>query len=231
MKITDELLYKYAPKAREIWLETIPDQDENTDFTPSEAFQRQMDEVLAQAQRTSRFKKLLRGVGRAAAVFVIVLSIVFGSLMTVEAFREKVIHVVRSFFSGHMETRYSSDEEYAPLPEIEFLFVPEGMELVEDDTPFPRYRHILYEDELGRILEIDINRISQNTVATHKTDTEDAEIWVYSIQDREVMVISEDDQFILMWEDGNIVFDIYSNLPFSELEAVVDGITIIPKTN
>ena len=61
MKITDELLYKYVPKAREIWLETIPDQDENTDFTPSEAFQRQMDEVLAQAQRTSRFKKLLRG--------------------------------------------------------------------------------------------------------------------------------------------------------------------------
>ena len=71
MKITDELLYQHAAEARDIWLETIPEESDIQEHQFSEEFTKEMDGLIAKSNR--RHKKGFKKIQKIAAVFAAVL--------------------------------------------------------------------------------------------------------------------------------------------------------------
>ncbi len=229
MQITDEMLYQHASQAREIWLNTLPQKDEIPAIACSNRFQWKMNRLLRQQRRSPRTSRVLHNMKRIAAAFLIVATITFAGLMTVEAVRQKVIDFVVHVYHEFTEYRFSSSGEAATLPEIRFGYLPEGMEVVTDEFPTQFARHIQFEDGLGHYLLFRVSTFSQHSSGTITVDTEDAEITTCCLRGIEMTVIMKNGWTVILWTEEDAVFTVDGNLELSALEQVVNGLIISNK--
>lgn len=227
MQITDEMLYQHAAQAREIWLDALPQKEEIPAFSCSKSFQRKMGRLLRQQRRPPQVNRILYGMKKIVAVLLIAVTITFAGLMTVEAFREKIIEVVAHIYHELTRYDYTSYTETTKLPEVQFGYLPTGMELVSDETSFDSVRHIHCENGSGEYIDLDIDGISQDTAMSWVVDTEDAEVMTRIMNGGEVTFISKRDRKIAMWTDQNVSYVMQSNLELSEIEAILDGLYIV----
>ena len=51
MKITDEMLYRHAAEARDIWLDALPDDSEIPEHEFSDEFNKELDRLVALSQK------------------------------------------------------------------------------------------------------------------------------------------------------------------------------------
>ncbi len=226
MKITDKLLRENAARARELWLETLPQQEEVPEPACSEEFLAKMDLLQKKQRRAEAVRRSLRTVRRVAAVVLIFLTVTFAGLMTVEAFRARVVKIFTRTFKDRTEFRYSGDNENAVLPEITFGYLPEGMEKKLDDTDNCIFRHILWEDSAGNYLDFRANAVSKNSTGVHVVDTENAEVSTAVIDGRVTTAVSKNGTIIIVWTDEKTYYMIDSNLSISDVEAFISGIMI-----
>ena len=225
MKITDEMLRQNAEQARELWLDTLPQKDEISEYSVSSQFQENMDRLLQKSRRVEKRKTFFRTLGRVAAVLLLVSAVSFTGLMTVNAsFREKVLQVVSRVFSDHTQYHFSGGQENAALPELQLDALPEGFQVLSDEQFEQLSREVHCENGAGNFLDIEISVIPANGVETQLIDTENAQVTVLDIQGREVTVVSKNDWYILFWTEGSSVFNVYSDLALSELIPFVEGI-------
>ena len=228
MQITDEMLYQHAAQAREIWLDALPQKEEIPAFSCSKQFQRKMGRLLRQQRRSPRFNRFLRDMKRIVAVFLIALTITFAGLMTVEATREKIIEVVVHIYHELTRYEYSSDAETAELPEIQFGYLPAGMELVSDELSFDSVRHIHCEDSSGKYIDLHMDAVDQSTALSWIVDTEEAEVVTHIVNGTEVTFISKNSRQIAIWTDQNVSYVMQSNLELSEIDAILENLCIDP---
>lgn len=228
MQITDDVLYQHAAQAREIWLDALPQRDEIPNFSCSKQFQRKMDRLLRQQRRSPQVNRILHNMKRIAAVLLIAVTISFAGLMTVEASREKVMEVVVHIYHELTRYEYSSDAEAAALPEFQFDYLPEGMGLVSDETPFDHIRNICWEDGAGHYLNLNVAALSKDSAGTMIIDTENAQVTTCVMRGIEVTVVSKEGRNTLVWVDENVHYTTSGNVPLSELEAFFNGLSSQP---
>ena len=72
MKITDEMLYQHAAEARDIWLDTLPKDEELPDHQFSDEFMASL-EAMKKQENGQHKKKRRSPLQRVAAVFLAVL--------------------------------------------------------------------------------------------------------------------------------------------------------------
>lgn len=228
MQVTDELLYRYSAQARDIWLASLPQKDEVPAFSCSKRFQRRMNALLYQQSRSPRVTRFLRDMKRIVAIFLIAVTIAFAGLMTVEAVRQKVIDFVVHVYHELTQYEYSSDKEVAALPEISFGYLPEGMELVSDETHADFGRYILWNSDSGQYLDIECVTAATCSTGTLIIDTEDAQVTTRVIQGREVTIVLKDKAYIIIWTDETAHYTLQSDLDLSELQAFIEGLSTQP---
>ena len=105
----DALLDRYAPEAGAGWLAA-----ETPDIVPehpfSSKFRRRMERLIRRQGRSPAVTAALRCARRAAAYALVLLTLSFSCLMTVDAsFREQVLRVVVEVLQEFTEFRYTSD--------------------------------------------------------------------------------------------------------------------------
>lgn len=229
MKITNEMLRKNAPQARDLWLDTLPQKGEVPVFTVSSQFEEKMNYLLQKNHRIEKRKSYLRSLRGVAAVLLVLSVVSFVGLITVSAsFRERVIQVVSRVFSDHTQYNYSSTQEGAMLPELHLNSLPEGFTVLSDERFEQLSRQIHCENDAGYYLDIDVYAISFNDVATQLLDTEGAKVAVMDIQGREVTVVSKDGRIILSWVEDSSVLSLSSNVELPELTPIVERLTDKP---
>ena len=151
MKITDEMLYHHAAEARDIWLDTLPDDSDIPEHEFSDEFNKEMDRLVALSKKQ---KKPARRFQRIAAMFAVVL-IGVSSFVAVNAeARAAFIGWIKELTDDYLIYRYEGD----PVPTVEPTlyrptWIPEGYSefLVdeEDDTKF-----LAYANEAGEMLKL-----------------------------------------------------------------------------
>lgn len=233
MKITDEMLFDHAAEARDIWLDTLPS-DENLPAAPfSKSFERKMRKLIKQQRRTPRTNQILRYLKHTAAAVLVIAVFTFGGLMTVEAYREKVIEIVIQVFEEFTQYRFSSsdseqaDREPLELPEIQFGYIPEGMQETENSTNPTGRLQITYEDNQNYFFEFSVMQIV-NGDYDMILDTENSDYYEGTINGCEAYFNTKNGDSSIMWIDENIVYDLYGNIDMSELKAVAENIKISP---
>ena len=108
MKITEEMLYKHAGRAEELWLSTFPSDDELPEHKFSKGFERKMKKLLRVQRRSPSLNRFISITKRVAVIALAVLTVSFSCLMCVEAYREKFLKVITEVFEDLSLFSFSS---------------------------------------------------------------------------------------------------------------------------
>ena len=230
MKITDEMLFEHAAEARDIWLSTLPDDEDIPDIPTSKKFEKKMQKLIKEQRRTPKTNKILRYMKQTVAAVLAVAILSFGGLMTVEAYREKVVEIVVHVFHELTDYRFASEKSEVGevvLPEISFGSVPEGMEEITDNVFADNSRYIVYEDDDGNFFELTQTAIGSNGAFGTILDTEDSNYEMTSINGTEAFSNVKDGNASVLWNYDNVVYDLYGNIELTDLKNIAEKIKII----
>lgn len=230
MEITDAMLFEHAAEARDIWLSTLPSDDEIPEIRCSKKFERKMQKLIKEQRRTPRTNRILRYMKQTVAAVLAVAMISFGGLMTVEAYREKVIEIVIHVFNELTDYRFSSDNSTSgevELPEVSFGYIPDGMKEVEDRVSSSDRRYILFEREDGAFFELTQWSVVADSNSGMILDTEDSEYKTGTINGYEAFFNEKNGYGTIHWMIDNTVYRLFGNIGVDELKTVAEKINII----
>ena len=224
----EALLYEHAPRARELWLSTLPDRDDVPEHTFSRRFERRMAKLLRRQRRSPQVNRTLLVLRRTVAAVLVLLSVSFAGLMTVEAFRERVIQVVVQVFEELSEFRFNSNtDETTTVPDISFAYLPDGMNMITCETFNNLHSWYLYEDTNGYYFDLRQSVITKNTRSTKILDTEDAVTENWSLRGNDVFCATKNGESTLLWSEGNVLYTLSGNISLDELKCIASQITFL----
>jgi len=151
MKITDEMLYRHAAEARDIWLTAFPDDSEIPEHPFSEEFNNEMDKLIAQSHKS---KKTFGKFQRIAAVFAAMI-VGTSSFIAVNAeARSAFVGWVKELTDDYLIYRYE-EEPAAELKPLTYrvTWLPDGYTefLVHDSENSVL---VAYTNETGEMLKL-----------------------------------------------------------------------------
>ena len=142
MKITDELLYQHAAEARDIWLDTLPNEDELPEHPFSDEFMASLETMKKQEKGQSK-KRKRTPLQRVAAVFLAVL-IGSGTWLGVDAeARAAFVSWFREFTGKSAVYTYVGEVPESEITDYLCTWLPEGMEAIETDAS-KTSGHVIY---------------------------------------------------------------------------------------
>ncbi len=221
MIISDEMLYSQAGKARDMWLSTLPQEEEVPEHEFSAHFKKDMKRLLKEQRRSPRVNQTLRFVRRAVAAVLIVAVFSFSTAMAVNAeFREHVIEVVVRVYHDLTEYRFvSSQEELEVLPELVYGYFPEGMVEKERETQ-DDFERITYARDDGAFIVIMRDQLISNDSYQTILNTENSKYEVFYINGEEAFANTNEGNSTVLWTHEHILFTLRSNLPIDELKKI-----------
>ena len=145
MKITDEMLYRHAAEARDIWLDTLPKDEELPEHQFSDEFMVSLEAMKIQ-EKGQRRKKHRTPLQRAAAVFLAIL-IGSGTWLGVDAeARAAFISWFREFTGDSAVYTYVGEVPEKDITNYHCSWLPEGVEAMEVDVS-DTSGHVVYISE------------------------------------------------------------------------------------
>lgn len=225
MKITDDMLYQYAPLAELALLDSLPDDADLPAHHFSRRFERKMKTLIRQQRHTPAYNHTVLIAKRVAMIALMTTVVVFSSLMTVEAYREKVIEVITQVFHEFTDYRFASSSPDGTLPTVTFGYIPEGMKQTEceiDDT----LGYFIYEADDGTYFELRQHLVTPESNYRKRVDTEDAEINRFDINGDEAVSMTKYGETTIIWSNQNTVYTLYSNMELSELQEIARQLEI-----
>lgn len=227
MKITDEMLYQHAPEARDLWLSTLPNDADIPEHKFSRRFERKMKRLIREQRQSPRTNKIIRGLRRVAAIILVVGILSFSGLMTVEAYREKVIEVVVQVFHDLTNYQFASEKndtaQSVELPEITFQYIPDGMEKIEDSIR-DSFRYILYESKDGKFFELTQAVVITNSDYEKILDSENAETEEFYIGDSEAISNTKNGVTTILWTRDHVLYTLFGSIDQADLKIIAEKI-------
>ncbi|MCR5785460.1 MAG: DUF4367 domain-containing protein [Eubacterium sp.] len=216
MKISDEMLYENAGKARDIWLGSLPKGRDIPEHRFSHGFERRMNALIRKQRRSPFINNMVQVFKWSAAAILIMFVLTTSFAITVDAFREKVIEIVTKVFSNRTEYYFSTEETELYIPEIEFGYLPEGMELVKNET-YDTMMWIEYNDKEGNSVSLIVSGVTSNGSKVMGLDTEESDYEEIFIDGKEMIINSKNGETDLIWTEDNVVYDLWGNISEEEL--------------
>ncbi len=219
--IDDEVLYANMPHAERLILNQIPPEKE-LDHKFSQRFNRKMKALLKYEQRTPTMRRFMRQMKTAVAMLLIVLTLSFGTVMSVEAYRirffEFVVEIWEEFTSIVTQSDHNADQD--TLIPVSPSYVPEGYSILEEIQE--KYENIIiYANENGTEIYYSQELLTQGEVIL---DSENTEIKKVLIDSQEIYLISDEGVTQLYWHDKNSSYSLIGRLAEIELIKMAESI-------
>lgn len=223
-KISNAELRKAAAQVRNAMLAQLPE-DVN------EPVQLNRDFCLRMEKKEKRLR-LLRQVRQQAVAAVLALVVGFGCLMT---FNTQVRAAVVSWFKEMFETYvvyYFSGESPEVLPDLEFTWLPEGMELVDkyEEADYYHQAVYLYPDnpEMGFAIDWSLQGYGEWTFWYPEQGYRTQAVSINGYSGELVMPESSERDYYLIWvdEEWGVVLMISSPLDPDVIVHIAEGIIL-----
>lgn len=212
--IDDEFLYAHMPQVEKVMLERIPLESELS-HQFSKRFNRKMKALLKYERQTPAMQRFAHKMKTAAAVLLIALSIVFGTVMSVEAYRIRFFEFVTEVWEEltSIVIHSNNNADHDTLMPIIPSYVPAGYSIIEQMSD--KYENtIIYSNENGFEIYYSQRMLSQSEFIL---DSEDAKTKKIMIGSQETYLIVNKGTTQLYWYDDFSVFSLIGNLDETEL--------------
>jgi len=171
-------------------------------------------------QQRKPYYKLISTAGRRAACIIVAVIVMSASAMSVKAIREAVFDFIKSIFSDHtvVSTESGTDKGYPEQIEEEYYIseLPEGFEAT---NTIRTNDSIIIEYFMNGDYSSDYVLFSQYTKSSYKANYDndhnqfDEEI---DNEEQKYLIISNEYDTTFIWDNGQYIFEIVSNLPKNE---------------
>ena len=157
MKITDEMLYRHAAGARDIWLSTFPDDSEIPEHEFSDEFNKEMDRLITLSHKRKQPSGRLQRIAAMFAVIIIGASSFIG--VNAEA-RAAFFGWIKELTDDYLIYRYEEEpvSDAGPASNVESLaylpiWIPEGYSksFVNDKT---NRTVVAYSNDAGELIRL-----------------------------------------------------------------------------
>lgn len=219
--IDDGLLYAYMPQVEKVMLEKIPLESELS-HQFSWRFKRKMKALFKYERRTPVMRQFIRQIKTAVAVLLIALSMAFGTIMSVEAYRVRFFEFVTDIWEELTSIVIHSDENanHDILTPISPSYIPEGYNVLEQTSD--KYENtIIYSNANGLELYYSQRMATQSEFILDSEGTETEKITIGS---QEAYLIANKGTVQLYWHDDESVFSLIGNLYKTELIKMAESI-------
>ncbi len=225
MKLTDELLEQHAAEARDLWLSTLPQQEEVPPHKFSRRFERKMRRLRAEQRRSPRMNRVVHILRYVAACAAVVLCI--GG--TAYAYRVGVIDTIVQVFREYTSITYSSETaaEDAEFLESTFGYIPEGMVRNEDECMEEKgyLRSTSYKGNNQTQFYLDEMIVDEESNDIQTIDTENAVVKHFTIHNEQAISSEKEETVIIVWTHRNVSYALITYyLSYDEALKIAEGI-------
>lgn len=225
MKLTDELLEQHAAEARDLWLSTLPQQEELPPHKFSRRFERKMRRLRAEQRRSPRMNRVVHILRYVAACAAVVLCI--GG--TAYAYRIGVIDTIVQVFREYTSITYSSETaaEDAEFPESTFGYIPEGMVRNEDECMEEKgyLRSTSYKGNNQTQFYLDEMIVDEESNDIQTIDTENAVVKHFTIHNEQAISSEKEETVIIVWTHQSVSYTLITYyLSYDEALKIAEGI-------
>lgn len=201
--------------------------------TFSEAHERRLKVILRRHHRRESWKHTLPDARRVAVLVLLIISITFGGLMTVEAVRNEVVRVVIQWFVKFTDVGFLSEGTEAAGEDIDLResgamlpsYVPEGFELIDSSQSRIRVMH-LYQNSLNDTIVYDQILRAEGEAASLDNENHDIVKTVISGHDGIIATSNQPElkSVILIWNDGIFTYSIMGEIDENQAIAMAESL-------
>ena len=185
--------------------------------------------IRAIVRRENRNEKLIhfsRAAAKVAVVILVCISLTFASLMTAEAVRESVATTILEWHDKFTRIFIETDAVPEKLPEIRFNYIPEGFELVEEESiTSTNYMIYTFSNYKSIFLKIYINIQSEHS--EDNVDNEFTNYYQLNIGNGRGIWVSYDNENKLIISKGELLFNISGQVSIEEIVRIYKNIEIL----
>lgn len=214
---------------RETYMEqanSIPADEELDEIIhPSAEYEKKMRTMVRRENRNEKLIYFRKITAKVAVVAMLCISLTFGSLMTAQAVRESVATTILEWHDKFTRIFIKTDTAPTQLPEIKFNYIPEGFELVEEESfELPNTTIITYRNEQNKILQTIISSVEDASI--DKSDNENSSYYQIKINDTFGTWVCkrEENQLVIF---NKYIFNIKGNISIEEIVRVYKNIEIL----
>lgn len=218
--VDDDLLYKHMRTLENKMLDALPEENELChDF--SKSYKRKLRVLLKIQTRSSFTNQLIKFSKNVAVIFIVVISIAFTSVMSVEAYRvrffEKVTEIWNEFTSIIFQSEENNSESLVP---VELGYIPIGFKITEEKI-YPYEYYLYLENEAGIEIMFEQAPINANAFIV---DTENIVTESIVVANQEVTYFVNKEVHQFYWNDDKYVYTLLSEYDKSELIKIIENI-------
>lgn len=229
MKITDELLYRHAAEARDIWLETLPADGEFAEHQFSEDFRLRLEQAAQQSRKRSR---PFRGVGRAAAVWLLLLAGAGAWLGMDAGAGAAFARWARESTAASAVGRWFGQAAEGPVADYRLSWLPDGLQAAESANTGTA-GSVVYESETGDFCVLSFSLPGEEASFQPPPDEEALRASVeingitgdcyefYESPDRDCACL-------VVWSDDGVSFRLSSSLTKAETIRMAESVSGVP---
>lgn len=224
MKITDEMIYQNITEARNLWLETMPQQREHQ-F--SDSFETKMTLLIEKSFKRTKFLQSFKQAAVAAACFIFVAVGIIKYFPSACANFVSAIEIIKTaisetetmiYYKFHPQTIYV-------LPDIEFRYLPQGYTEVQREETLTN-RLIQFQNDSN-----DTIRFFQSSAVARGNgvlvwDTENVDSSEIQIGNITATFIKKDGRTSVYWFTPTSLFELDSTLTDEEIVTIIQNLMV-----
>lgn len=212
--VDDDFLYKHMRKAEIKMLDSLP-KEEELSHKFSKGFEKKMNKLIKEEKRKPFMRSFVIYGKRAAAIFLIIVSIAFATTMSVEAYRVRLFEVITEVWEEFTSITFKSEKGVSDskLVPIKSDYIPEGFSIVEEELS-DYMNLILYTNSNNIEIIYEQSLISDGEIIL---DTEGAEVKTISIENQEINYFTNKGVNQVYWNDDNYTYTFISSIDMEEL--------------
>lgn len=205
----------------------IPPEDELEKILhPDDNFKNKIRAIVHRENRNEKLIHFSRAAAKVAVVVMVCISLTFASLMTAEAVRESVATTILEWHDKFTRIFIETDAAPEKLPEIRFNYIPEGFELVEEESvvsdSFLNYKFL---NGNSSYFHVNINTNKKHTKIN--VDNEHSYFYQIRINDANGIWISGIYENRLIISDKMLSFTINGDIPIEQIIGIYENIEIL----
>ena len=179
--------------------------------------------------KEDRNEKLIhfrKTVSKVAVIVMVCISLTSASLLSAEAVRESVAITILEWHDKFTKIFIETDTHLEKLPEIKFNYIPEGFELVENESfETATFISLMFRDKNLSFLRINVN-LSQNKILDY-ADNERSNYFYIKIQNNYCLYLYSKTERQFIFSLNNIQFNIAGEHSIEELVRIYKNIEIL----
>lgn len=215
---------------RETYMEqvnSIPPEDELEKILHTDDnFKNKIRAIVRRENRNEKLVHFSRAAAKVAVVVLVCISLTFASLMTAEAVRESVATTILEWHDKFTRIFIETDAEPDKLTEIRFNYIPEGFELVEEESMIAdNCRMYTFTNGANLFLKILIS--SYTSSVTEKADNERFSYYPIIVDTEKGIWITSNSESQLIINQSNLSFNIKGAISIEEIIMIYKNIEIL----